>query len=142
MKSLLLSLLLPLLLLLAGCPAADGPDGGAQAPQPTPTEAVATPSMPAPSPATKVPDELLTQGGVFYGCETDADCEVKNIGNCCGYYPACVNRDSPTFPDKVKAECAAQGTSSICGFPEIGGCECIEGRCSDVTGPLPGAELE
>jgi hypothetical protein len=134
--------LLSLLLLLAGCPAGETPTGASDAPRPPPSEGVAEPAPPAPTPATKAPDALLTQDGVFYGCKTDADCEVKNIGNCCGYYPACVNRDSPTFPDKVKADCAAQGTSSICGFPEIAGCECIEGRCSNRTGPMSGAELQ
>ena len=63
-------------------------------------------------------------------CTTDAECEVKNVGNCCGYYPACVNRESPTFPDRVKAECAKKGTMGVCGFPEIKGCACVEGRCA------------
>lgn len=63
-------------------------------------------------------------------CKTDADCEVKNVGNCCGYYPACVNRDSPTFPERVKEECARKKMSSICGFPEISGCSCVQGRCN------------
>ena len=48
---------------------------------------------------------------------------------CCGYYPACVNVDSPTFPEQVKAACTASGMSSICGFPAISGCECVQGRC-------------
>lgn len=69
-------------------------------------------------------------GEVDYSCTIDADCTVKNVGNCCGYYPACVNIDSPTFPDQVKAACAASGTSSVCGFPAIGGCQCVEGRCT------------
>jgi len=55
------------------------------------------------------------------------------VGNCCGYYPACVNRDSAVFPDRVKAECARHGTMGVCGFPEIRGCSCVEGRCEDVT---------
>jgi hypothetical protein len=65
-------------------------------------------------------------------CTTDADCEVKNVGNCCGYYPACVNRESPTFPDRVKAECTKKGMMGVCGFPELAGCSCVEGRCADV----------
>ena len=69
---------------------------------------------------------------VDYACRTDADCEVKNVGNCCGYYPACVNRESPTFPDRVKAECARKGAMGVCGFPEIQGCACVEGRCSEA----------
>lgn len=71
-----------------------------------------------------------TADAVDYACTTDADCEVKNVGNCCGYYPACVNRESPTFPDRVKAECAKKAMMGVCGFPEIKGCSCVEGRCA------------
>ena len=67
---------------------------------------------------------------VDHSCRTDADCAVKDVGNCCGYYPACVNKDSPTFPERVKAQCEASGVSSICGFPEITACTCVEGRCA------------
>ena len=69
---------------------------------------------------------------IDYRCTTDADCEVKNVGNCCGYYPACVNRESPTFPDRVKAECTKTGMMGVCGFPDLAGCSCVEGRCTDV----------
>lgn len=71
---------------------------------------------------------------VDYACRTDADCAVKDVGNCCGYYPACVNRASPTFPDRVKAECVKKGAVGVCGFPEIKGCACVEGRCASRTG--------
>lgn len=64
-------------------------------------------------------------------CSTDADCTVKNVGNCCGYYPACVNADSPTDPEGVQAQCAAQGRAGVCGFPEIAGCQCVQGTCQD-----------
>jgi hypothetical protein len=85
------------------------------------------------------PLAVAPDGEVDYSCRVDADCEVKNVGNCCGYYPACVNVDSPTFPDLVRARCEAEGMMSICGFPEISGCQCVEGRCSNITGPGPGA---
>ena len=75
--------------------------------------------------------------GVDYSCRTDADCTIKNVGNCCGYYPACVNVDSPTFPEQVQAECAASGLSSICGFPSLTGCQCVDTRCEGVTGITP-----
>ncbi|MCE7031073.1 hypothetical protein LY625_00255 [Lysobacter sp. GX 14042] len=64
-------------------------------------------------------------------CDTDADCTVKNVGNCCGYYPACVNVDSPTDPEGVQAKCAAEGRAGVCGFPEIAGCQCVQGSCKD-----------
>lgn len=66
---------------------------------------------------------------VDYSCRTDTDCAVKNVVNCCGAYPACVNANSPTFPDRVAEQCRKQGMSSVCGFPDISGCACIEGRC-------------
>ncbi len=68
-------------------------------------------------------------GVVNTACTTDADCAVKDVGNCCGYYPACVNKDSPTFPEQVKAECAKNDMMSTCGFREISSCACVSGRC-------------
>lgn len=67
-------------------------------------------------------------------CRTDTDCTVKNVGNCCGYYPACVNVDSPTDPAAVTAQCKASGRMSVCGFPQIAGCRCVAGQCS-ASGP-------
>jgi len=66
-------------------------------------------------------------------CQNDADCAIKNVGNCCGYYPACVHKDAETFPERVAAECAKHGVSSICGFPEIPGCRCAAGQCEAKT---------
>jgi hypothetical protein len=65
-----------------------------------------------------------------YHCSSDADCAVKDVGNCCGAYPACVNKDSPTDPAAVQAQCAKQGRMSACGFREIDACSCTQGRCS------------
>ncbi len=62
-------------------------------------------------------------------CRVDADCAIKDVGNCCGHYPACVHRDSPTFPERVKADCERRGMAGVCGFPVIEGCACVEGRC-------------
>jgi len=73
-----------------------------------------------------------TPGKIDYQCTTDNDCAVKNVGNCCGEYPTCVNRESPTFPDLVKAECEKKGAMSVCGFPTPTGCSCVAGRCTDV----------
>lgn len=78
-------------------------------------------------------------GEVDFSCRTDADCAIKNVGNCCGYYPACVNIDSPTFPEAVMAQCAAEDRMAVCGFPDIAGCQCVEGRCQPLDqgiGPL------
>jgi hypothetical protein len=68
---------------------------------------------------------------VDYSCHTDADCAIKDVGNCCGRYPACVNKDSPTFPERVREACAKNHEAGVCGFPDIRGCTCVEGRCSN-----------
>ncbi|WP_242003031.1 hypothetical protein, partial [Vulcaniibacterium tengchongense] len=62
-------------------------------------------------------------------CKTDADCAVKDVGNCCGRYPACVNKASPTDPEGVRAQCQRSGMMSTCGFREIQGCQCVQGQC-------------
>ncbi len=64
-----------------------------------------------------------------YSCSTDTDCTVKNIGNCCGYFPACINKNSEPDPERVKADCEKRGKVSVCGFPEIESCSCSEGKC-------------
>jgi hypothetical protein len=63
-------------------------------------------------------------------CHTDADCTVKDVGNCCGAYPACVNVASRTDPEGVMAQCRASGRMSVCGFREITGCQCVSGQCT------------
>lgn len=72
---------------------------------------------------------------VDYSCKTDADCTVKDVGNCCGRYPACVNRASPTFPERVKEECEKKGLAGVCGFPDIRSCQCVAQQCRGVNGP-------
>lgn len=77
---------------------------------------------------------------IITSCKVDSDCGVKDVGNCCGYYPACVNKDSPTFPEEVAATCRKNNQVGICGFPVIKGCQCVEQRC--VPGPASGGELQ
>lgn len=103
-----------------------------------------------PVPATKLPPaaqatarssaEIDAPGEIDYSCRADDDCAIKNVGSCCGYYPACVNVDSPTFPEQVQADCAATGRSGVCGFPSLSGCKCVEGRCEGVRSSTPGLE--
>lgn len=64
-----------------------------------------------------------------YSCRTDNDCVVRNIGNCCGYFPACVSRDAQPDPAAVQARCAESGMASVCGFREIQACSCVQDRC-------------
>jgi hypothetical protein len=68
-------------------------------------------------------------------CLRDAHCVVKNVGNCCGYYPACVHVDQPVDPEGVVRRCAEQGLSSICGYPEISACACVDGECRAADEP-------
>ncbi len=74
---------------------------------------------------------------VDYSCTGGNQCTIKDVGNCCGEYPACVNVDSPTFPEQVKADCARNGVSGICGFPVLEGCQCVEGRCEGIKAAQP-----
>ena len=120
------ALIATLLLTLAAC----------AAPAPTPES--------DPSPAT--PPMGMKSGAVVLdkSCKSDADCAVKDVGNCCGYYPVCVNKDSPTDPAGVQAQCRAQGRVGVCGFPSIASCQCRNGQCESagsgairVDGPVP-----
>jgi hypothetical protein len=88
------------------------------------------PRMSDPLPPQRVPKSLA----VDRSCRSDADCTVKDVGSCCGYQPACVNRDSPTDPAAVRAQCQAQGMASVCGFREIAACTCNAGQC-EAAGP-------
>ncbi|MDO5611057.1 MAG: hypothetical protein Q4G62_09875 [Pseudomonadota bacterium] len=63
-------------------------------------------------------------------CKIDADCTVKNVGNCCGYYPACVNINAKVDPEAVAAECRKTGMAGVCGFPSISACTCSSGQCT------------
>ena len=120
-------------LALVGC-AAPSPANGEAAPAATTSDTALTtraPSgAPVPAPAQN-PEDDATGGTVQIdrSCSTDAECTVKNVGNCCGYYPACVNVDSPTDPEGVKAQCGKSGMASVCGFPAITSCQCVAGRC-------------
>ncbi len=58
---------------------------------------------------------------IDYSCNAYSDCEIKNVGNYCGYYPLCVNINYQPHPPELK--------SNICGFPSIDGCECVENKC-------------
>lgn len=90
----------------------------------------ASPAQPAPQPTKPPPARVTPAPALDLRCRTDADCTVKNVGNCCGAAPACVNVDSPTDPAAVMAQCQASGRMSVCGSPQITGCQCVEGQCS------------
>lgn len=116
-------------LLLAAC-AAPPPSPAAATDATSP--AVAPRPTPAAQPAGDNPLQEATDGDVVQvdrSCKTNADCAVKDVGNCCGRFPACVNKDSPTDPKAVQAQCQAKGIASVCGYREISSCECVAGTC-------------
>lgn len=117
---------------------------------PSPEAHPATPAIAAASPeaaprkeqtppvSAPVRPERVSTGKPDRSCATDADCTVKDVGNCCGYYPACVNKDSPTDPEGVRAKCAKKGMASVCGFNEITGCRCVRNQCVGDQEPVGG----
>ncbi|MFC3552022.1 hypothetical protein ACFOLC_13510 [Lysobacter cavernae] len=92
--------------------------------QPEQASPAGTPAAPEPTAQAK-PVQLITS------CRTDADCTVKDVGNCCGSFPSCVNVNSPTDPKGVQAQCAKRGMMSVCGFKAIEGCQCVKGECQN-----------
>ena len=114
-----------LALLLAACaqaPAGRMPQSGTAAPPP---------QRSAPAPATPDPS------AVSRACKVDADCAVKNVGNCCGAHPQCVNINAPVDPQAVKARCAAEHRAGMCNVQAISGCSCVSGQCSNGSGFNP-----
>jgi hypothetical protein len=67
-----------------------------------------------------------------YTCSTAADCTVKNVGNCCGQYNACVN--TAFVPDLEAVKAACSGMASTCGWSDINYCVCTAGRCEGKQG--------
>ena len=122
--------LLLMSLLLAAC-AAPAPD--AEAVQPT--RNIATPPAASPS-AGGAPTQRAVQ--LDRSCKADADCVVKNVGSCCGEFPACVNKGSPTDPQGVQARCKAENRMSVCGFNEINACHCVHNECVGEQPPVGG----
>lgn len=102
--------------------------------------APATDASPPPAPPMSdplPPEEVRAPVAIDQSCRVAADCAVKNVGNCCGAMPACVNKDSPTDAAAVQAECARKGMASVCGFVEIRACSCIANRCVAEQAPEP-----
>lgn len=73
-----------------------------------------------------------TIGVLDLSCKTAADCSIKDVGSCCGYQPRCLNKDSATYAEQVKAKCAEEGRVSHCGMPTVTGCACQAGKCTNL----------
>ena len=109
-----------------------------------PTPATGDAASAAPPKSTPLPPRVVPIAAtVDSSCKTSADCAVKDVGNCCGAMPACVNKDSPTDPAAVQAQCQARGMAGVCGFREISACQCSNGKCMAATSmsDLPGPSL-
>lgn len=135
LRHFMIAALLPAVL-LAGCtaptssqngPAAQQPIATAPAPAPVATPVAQAPESMETAPAPKAADELGRS------CNTNSDCAVKDVGNCCGAYPMCVNKDTKTNPAAVRAQCEKSGMASICGFQEVSGCQCVKGQCENIA---------
>ncbi|HEY2346989.1 MAG TPA: hypothetical protein VGH80_14110 [Xanthomonadaceae bacterium] len=90
----------------------------------TPASAPTAAASPAAAPDFEHPDR---------SCKVDADCQVKDVGNCCGTYPMCVNKDAAVDPKAVKAQCAREHRFGMCHVMAVGGCSCVQGQCSDIN---------
>ena len=53
-----------------------------------------------------------------FACAADADCVVRNVGNCCGYYPLCANAAA------VLPHPCPDGGFGVCGFADVDSCAC------------------
>lgn len=136
-------LLLTCLLILAAC-AAPQNTGNMKAAEPPPAMEPVAKSGTIP-PATEIADKSADSAKpavVDFSCKTDSDCKIKDVGSCCGYRPACVNKDSRTSPAEVKAQCEKEGKMGICGFPSISSCTCNNNRCEGVTGSDSGEKIQ
>jgi hypothetical protein len=94
----------------------------------TPTPAAA----PAPAKSVAVPAAVK----IDRSCRSDNDCAIKDVGNCCGAMPACVNVNSPTDPQGVQDACAKSGRMGVCGFRQIDSCQCVQGQCKEQASAL------
>jgi hypothetical protein len=74
------------------------------------------------------PVEASTDAGRSpYACETDNDCTIRDVGNCCGFYPRCANANAVFTPP----DCSG-GTVGACGFPAIDSCTCRQNLCRSL----------
>lgn len=122
-------------------PAASNPVPGPAAPAGrSPDRVTAVPPDQAPPKSDPLPPERVPVAGnplaPDVSCRTSADCAVKNVGNCCGMMPACVNKGAATDPAAVKAQCEREGQMSVCGFKDVQACACVAGTCEDAGGAI------
>lgn len=66
---------------------------------------------------------------IDYSCTQNLDCEIKDVSNCCGYYPECVNKNAIVNSTFVMEECQKEALGGACGFPSINTCKCENNLC-------------
>ena len=66
---------------------------------------------------------------IDYSCQNDEDCLIKDVHNCCGFYPRCTNKNALVNGELVSEFCENEGVSSVCGFPSIDYCACENNKC-------------
>lgn len=85
------------------------------------------------SPSAQEGDRLKNYYALLdYSCKTDSDCAVKNVGNCCGAFPACVNVNAQPDINLVQKICSESSMAGICGFEEIQSCKCVASQCQSA----------
>ena len=132
----MLSLLLGWLTACAAPSPASQPQNGAR---PTAVgQPVKAPPLSDPLPPERARTPASQPLQLNFSCDSDRDCVVKNVGNCCGEMPACVNQASPTDPQGVQARCSAQDRASVCGFNPITACRCVRNQCVGDQEPVGG----
>ena len=126
---------------LAGCPHDPDPPAPQPAGAQTADEVAATTpvaqattaghsSRPAPPKGGPLPPQRVVETvPLDRSCQADADCVVKDIGSCCGAFPACVNHDSPTDPAAVQAACDKHAPAAHCSRRVLDQCACRQGQC-------------
>ena len=75
-------------------------------------------------------------GNSPFFCSSNSDCVVKDVHNCCGYYPRCVNRDYIPDIEAVVRKCKEKGIVSVCGWAQISKCKCRQNKCVGLEGSV------
>ena len=122
---------------LAACtaPPSSSASAGAASPGAPQAATPAAPEKPRPQTGGPLPAERMA-AKIDRSCRADADCAVKDVRNCCGAMPACVNVDAKIDPARVQEDCKRGGGFAVCGFPAIEGCKCAGGQCVALTKPI------
>lgn len=84
------------------------------------------------TPGTSPQSDAGSSSASPYACKVTLDCTIKDVGNCCGYYPRCANANA-TFAPPV----CTGGQAGVCGFPSIDSCECRQNTCVSLQGGNP-----